>query len=210
MEVGADQNGLTLLEDFVETGDADVGEILGTVMRTRLVDGVMHDVVHGARGHVDVEKIAIELVNAAIGTVADEGQTESGLLEPILGDGQMEEHLVIGFGASEGIVQSGLRALALLIDKLAADIGLVGEIGNAPLTGQSLHAEAEPFVRAERLGGAVVGDSLLQSAADGNRMAHVCFLHERLAMLRTTSLGETDNSENINRSHHRTGFVTSV
>jgi hypothetical protein len=32
----------------------------------------------------------------------------------------------------------------------------------------------------------------------GNRMAHVCFLHERLALIRNTSLGETDNSENTN------------
>ena len=45
-----------------------------------------------------------------------------------------------------------------------------------------LHAEGEPFAGAERFGGAVVRDGLLQSADDGNTMAHVCFLHERLAM----------------------------
>jgi len=92
MDVGADQNGLTVLEDFVEAGDADVGEILRAVVGTRLVDGVMHDVVDRAGRHVDTQKIAIELVNAAIRTVADECQAESGLPEPILGDGQMEEH----------------------------------------------------------------------------------------------------------------------
>ena len=45
MDIGADQNGLAVLEDFVEAGDADVGQILREVVRTCLVDGVMHDVV---------------------------------------------------------------------------------------------------------------------------------------------------------------------
>ena len=113
MDIGADQNGLAVLEDLVEAGDADVGEILLEVVGTRLVDGVMHDVVHRAGRHVEAEDVAIKFVNAAIRTVADEGQTEGGLLEPILGVGQMEKHLVVGDGGREGVVQSGLSAVGL-------------------------------------------------------------------------------------------------
>ena len=49
----------------------------------------------------------------------------------------------------------------MLIDKLAADVGLVREIGDRLIPGQSLHAEGKPFARSERLGGTVVGDGLL-------------------------------------------------
>jgi hypothetical protein len=49
------------------------------------------------------------------------------------------------------------------------------------VSGQSLHAEGDSFAGPEGFGDAVVGDGLLQSADGGNRMAHVCFLLERLA-----------------------------
>ena len=104
------------------------------------------------------------------------------MLETILGDGQIEEHLVVGDGGREGVVQSGLSTVALPIDKLAADVCIVGQGGDGLVTDQSLHAEGESFAWSERFGGAAIGDGLLQSADDGNGMAHVCFLHERLAI----------------------------
>src|SRR5216683_7994817 len=69
------------------------------------------------------------------------------------------------------------------MDKLSADASLAGQIGDGLASGKSLHTEGHAFPRPECFGGAVVGDGLLQSADDGNRMAHVCFLRERLAML---------------------------
>src|SRR5260370_28447981 len=120
MNVGADKNGLAMLEDFVEAGDADVGEILVLVMQSRLVNGVVNDVGNRADRHVDAEEIAAKFVDTAIGTVADEGQAEGGLPEPIFGHRQMEEHLIVGDGWRKGIGQGGLSAIAALIDKLAA------------------------------------------------------------------------------------------
>src|ERR1019366_1322573 len=92
------------------------------------------------------------------------------------------EHLIVGDGRREGIVERGLSDVGLLVDKLAADACVVGQAGDGLVPGEGLHAEAEPFAGSERFGGAVVGDGLLQSADDGNRMAHVCFLREKLAM----------------------------
>ena len=171
------------MENFVEAGDVHVGEILTEVMGACLVDGAVHDVVHGADGQIDAEKIAAKFVDAAIGAVADQGQAEGDLLEPIFADWQMEEHLVVGSGGGEGVSKSGLSAVGLLIDKLAADVGLLGQAGDGEVSGESLDAEGESFAGAECFGGAVIGNGLLQSAGSGNRMAHVCFLRERLAML---------------------------
>ena len=182
MDVSADENGLAILKNLVKARDADVGEILRAVVGACLVDGVMNDVMHGADRQVDAEEIAAKFVNAAIGTVADQGQTEGGLLEPILGDGQMEEDLLVGGGGREGIVQGGLGTVALLIDKLATDTRIVGQAGDGLMPGKGLHAEGDPFAGPESFGGAVVWNGLLQCADDRNRMAHVCFLHEKLAM----------------------------
>ena len=200
MDVGADENGLALLEDFVETGDGNVAEMVAEVIGTCLGDGILHDVVDRADRHVDAEEVAVEFVDAAIGTVADQGQAQSGLLEPILGNRQKEEDRIVGLVGREGIDQRGLSDVGLLIDKLAADAGLLGESGDGVVAGESLHAEGEPFAGAEGFGGAVVGDGLLQSADGGNRMAHVCFLREKTGDVRTTSLGETDISEKRNCS----------
>jgi hypothetical protein len=102
---------LAVLKDLVETGDADVGEILRAVVRTCLVDGVVDDVVDRADRQVDVEEIATKLLNAAIGTVADEGQAEDGLPEPIFGHRNVAEHLIVGDRGREGVGQSGLSAV---------------------------------------------------------------------------------------------------
>src|SRR5216683_4106429 len=69
------------------------------------------------------------------------------------------------------------------MDKLSADASLTGQTGDGLASGKSLHTEGHAFPRPECFGGAVVGDGLLQSADDGNRLTHVCFLRERLAML---------------------------
>src|SRR5208282_4482710 len=95
-----------------------------------LVDGVADDAVDRANGHGDMEEIAAKFMDAAIGTVADEGQAEDGLLEPILGYGRMEEYLVIGDGRREGVVQGGLSTVALLIDKLSADACVASQAGD--------------------------------------------------------------------------------
>jgi hypothetical protein len=106
---------------------------------------------------IDAEEIAAEFVNPAIGIVADQRQAESGLLEPILGDRQTKEYLVVSDGERESLVQGSLRSVTLLIDKLAADAGVVGQIGDGRVPGQSLHAEGEPVAGSERFGVQLLG-----------------------------------------------------
>ena len=65
--VGADEDGLLILEDFVETAEANVGEILTEVVRPCFTDGILQDVVHGADRQVDAEEVAAKLVDATIG-----------------------------------------------------------------------------------------------------------------------------------------------
>jgi hypothetical protein len=94
----------------------------------------------------------------------------------------MKEDFVVRHGGGEGIVESALSTITLLIDELTANAGISGQVGDGLVSGQSLDTETESFAGPERFGRAVVGDGLVQSADDGNRMAHVCFLLERLAM----------------------------
>src|SRR5258708_13101339 len=61
-DVGANQNGSALLEDFVEAGDVHVGEILTAVVGTCLIDGVEDDVMHGANRHVNPDEPPPKLV----------------------------------------------------------------------------------------------------------------------------------------------------
>ena len=109
------------------------------VVGTCLVDGVVNDVMHGANRHVDAEEIAAKFVNAAIGTVAEERQGEGGLLEPMLGDRQLEEHLIVAGGGREGVVEGGLEhGRALLIDNLQADACVVSQTGDGLVSGPPL------------------------------------------------------------------------
>jgi len=207
-DVGAHQHGLAILEDLIETGDGDVAQIVAEVLGARLVDGITQDVVHRADRHVHAEKITAKFVDAAIGTVADHGPTEGDLPQPTLGDGQVEQHLVIGHGGrGERIVQSGLGGGGLLIDKLATDIELVGQTGDGAVAGKGLQSDRQALARRQRLGGTAVRNSLLQAKEKGSRMAHVCFLRET-GGFPTPSLGETDNLEKAQTSLTSADTVT--
>jgi hypothetical protein len=93
------------LVDFIETGISDLGQICLNVVGASLVDGGMDDIVHPANGQGHIEKIAAQLDDAPIGTMANQRQTQSELPQPILGDREIEEHFVIGrVGWCKGII----------------------------------------------------------------------------------------------------------
>ena len=63
--------------------------------------------------------------------MADEGETKDELLEPGFADGQPEEKLGrVGVGWVESLVDGVVGVVELLVDEFAADLMLVGELGN--------------------------------------------------------------------------------
>jgi hypothetical protein len=54
-----------------------------------------------------------------------------------------------------------LGDLGLPRDELAADVGLLRQVGDGLVSSEGLHAEGEPFAGAEGFGGAVVGNGLM-------------------------------------------------
>jgi hypothetical protein len=90
----------------------------------------------GAHRERIVEEVAAKFDDAAIRAVADQDQAKSQLLEPGFGDGQMEENLVgVRVGRCKSGVQSVFSLGGLLVDKLAADVVIVGELGDRTRAG---------------------------------------------------------------------------
>ncbi len=78
-----------------------------------------------AEGNWPVQQIATELADPAEGAVADQGQPEDRLVQPLLGNWQVEENfrrLVLLTG--ERLLEGLLGTADLLIDELAADLVL--------------------------------------------------------------------------------------
>jgi hypothetical protein len=68
--------------------------------------------------------------------VADQDQAKRQLLEPGFGDGQMEENAVgVGVGRCKSVVQSVFGLGGLQVDKLAADVVVVGKLGDRARAG---------------------------------------------------------------------------
>jgi hypothetical protein len=77
--------------------------------------------------------------------VADEYQGEDELAQPGPGDGQVEEDLGVVRSGIEGITEGLLGAGSLLVDKLAADLGLAGQFGDGAGAGQGVQGELLPL-----------------------------------------------------------------
>jgi hypothetical protein len=92
-------------------------------------------------------------MHAAGGAVADEDQAEGQLAQPGLGDGEVQEDAaVLGVGV-EGGVEGLLGLVGLLVDELAADVVLGGEVGDGLCAGEGLQGRALALAGVERLGG---------------------------------------------------------
>ena len=77
-----------------------------------------------------VEKIAEHFVDAAVRTVTDEQGRQNEAFEPGLGDGQIEEDVVVGVGRIKGVGESLLGLVGLLIDEFSADAMVVCQVGD--------------------------------------------------------------------------------
>lgn len=103
---------------------------------------MLDQVVEGAEGEVIVEEVAEEFVDAAQGRVANEEQGEDELGQPRTGDGQSEEHVLgVRRGKGKGLRKGVVGLVALLGNELAADVVLLGEVGEGLGAGQGREGE---------------------------------------------------------------------
>jgi hypothetical protein len=80
------QDGSARLEDLIEEADEDAGEVVLLVDSLGTRNGAVHDVVHGPQGDPIIEKVAQQFDHAAVGTMADQHQSQDQLPQPSLGD----------------------------------------------------------------------------------------------------------------------------
>jgi hypothetical protein len=158
--------------------DADLAQVLSEVMFLGWGDGRVDDVEDGAQGNRVVEEIAQEFDDATQRAMADQHETEDQLTQPLLGDGQVKQDLVLRLLRGERIVEGTVGNSDLLVDELAADVEFVGQTGDGLGLGQRLQPDVEPLAGRQSLGGTTVGNCLLQSKGASRRIGHVCFLHE--------------------------------
>src|SRR5271166_6443834 len=125
--VDADEDGLTLLEDLVVGADPDAAEVLLLVDLAGQWDRCLDDVVDRAERDVVVKEITEQFDDATKRGVTDQHQTEDELPEPVFGDRQLKEDLVVVRQGIESEVEGGGGDGLLLVNKLATDLSLLGQ-----------------------------------------------------------------------------------
>jgi len=85
--------------------------------------------------------------------VADEDEAENELANPGACDGQVEEDFgLVGRWRSEGLVEGGAGLVGQLVEELAADVMVEGELGDV-VTGENVEGEVATLVGTEEVGG---------------------------------------------------------
>ena len=177
--VDADEDRATGLEDLVIGTDADAGQVLAIVDLAGGGDGLLHDVVSRPHGEVVIEEVAEQLGDAAERAVTDEDQSEDEWADPGLSDREVKEHPVVpgGWFRGESVIEGLLGLVGLVVDELAADLVLLGELGDGGGAGECVESESLTLGRGQILGGAesrsveglgTVGECMMDE--------HVCFL----------------------------------
>jgi hypothetical protein len=96
----------------------------------------------GAHREGIIEEVAAEFDDAAVRAVADQKQTESHLLQPRLGDGQVKQDAIgVRVRECESGVERRLGLGSLLVDEVTADVVVVGELRDGSCAGQGLQGE---------------------------------------------------------------------
>jgi len=111
------------------------------VDRARLPRGRLEHVVDAAQADGHTQQVAQELDDAAIRAAAGQRQPNNHLVQPCLGDRQLEQHLMVGRGRREGVVQYRAGLVRLLVDELAAHPVPGSQIADRPRTGQRLNGQ---------------------------------------------------------------------
>ena len=114
--------------------------------------------------------------------MADQHQGQDKLSQPSLGDWQVEKDVIGSTRGCEGFVECLLGSVSLLIEELATDLMLAGQLGDGLRTGEDLEGQVLPLLWRELMGGARsrgggrdrIG---LRGGEEGRSLTqHVCFL----------------------------------
>jgi hypothetical protein len=104
--------------------------------------------------------------------MADEDQAEGELPQPGLGDGELEEDGVITRSGVEGVVESLLRLVGLLVDELATDVVAGGEVADGLGPGEGSDSELLSLGRGKVFGGAGGGSGRGGGRVDAGYNTH--------------------------------------
>ena len=148
--------------------DADGRQVVLLVEGLGPGHGGAGDTVQVAQRPRAVEQVAEQLVDAAVGAVAHQEQGQDESLEPDRGYRQVEQDGVAGRLGGESIGEGVLGLVGLLIDELAADLIVLGQLGDGPRSGQGLEGYLLALVGAQGLGGTGRGG---RGRGDGGRGA---------------------------------------
>jgi hypothetical protein len=149
--VDADQHGVAGLKDLVVIADVNARQIRTGVDLPRCSDGVLDDGVDRTQRDGVVEEVGEQFNDAAKGAMADEDQGQDELANPGAGDGEVEQDrlVVVGLG-SEGLVKGVVSEGELLVDELAADLVLRGEISDG-LPGKGVQGDLVALVGCQKV-----------------------------------------------------------
>ena len=177
--VDADEHRQLDLEDFIEQCSLDGIEHLPLIDAAGAGDRVLDEVVDATKGDVPTEAIVKMVDDAAVGTTAIEQQGQDVLSQQPLGDGKVKEDFVVVLcGCGESLVEGLLGDVDLLVNELAADVGLLGHRSDGERAAEGLEGQGLPFFGPHVLGGTTVDDTnvgWVGFGGEGNSVNHVCF-----------------------------------
>jgi len=139
--IDAGQHGRGALEELVVQANANAGQVLALVDRARLPRGRLEHVVDAAQADGHAQQVTQELDDATIRAAANQGQPDDHLAQPGLGHRQLEQHLTVGRGRREGVVQYRGSLVRLLVDELAAHPVPGGQTADRLRAGQRLNGQ---------------------------------------------------------------------
>ena len=99
-----------------------------------------------------IEEVAEQFNDPTERTVPDEDQTERELLDPMFGDGQVEQDRIVGLGWVEGGGEGMSCEVLLLVHELAADVGVLREGRDRLCAGQRVDRQALTLLGSEGVG----------------------------------------------------------
>jgi hypothetical protein len=137
------QHRLTGLVNLIVSSHANTQERFGVVECLCLVHGPLQEIGEAAQtGIAVIEHRLQQLHHPPQRAMADQGQAQGQLFQPVPGYGQPEQDLVlVRFGGLKGLIEGRRGLLHLLVHELAADTVSLGQTGERLVPTQGLHKQ---------------------------------------------------------------------